>query len=95
MAHFGWPWHTEAVAITLHKANVHLELSGWAPRYVPDEVVREAEGRLADRVLFGLTPRSSTPARCWPDGRSACRPRPSPGWPGQRRPAARLEAGPP
>ena len=53
MAHFGWPWHTEAVAIALHKANVHLELSGWAPRYVPDEVVREAEGRLADRVLFG------------------------------------------
>ena len=23
MAHFGWPWHTEAVAIALHKANVH------------------------------------------------------------------------
>jgi predicted TIM-barrel fold metal-dependent hydrolase len=53
MAHFGWPWHLEAVAIALHKANVHLELSGWRPRYVPDEVVREAEGRLADRVLFG------------------------------------------
>ena len=53
MAHFGWPWHLEAVAIALHKANVHLELSGWAPRYVPDEVVREAEGRLSERVLFG------------------------------------------
>jgi uncharacterized protein len=32
---------------------VYLELSGWAPRYVPDEVVREIEGRLADRALFG------------------------------------------
>jgi uncharacterized protein len=53
MAHFGWPWHLEAVAIALHKANVYLELSGWAPRYVPDEVVREAEGRLTERVLFG------------------------------------------
>ncbi len=53
MAHFGWPWHLEAVAIALHKANVYLELSGWAPRYVPDEVVREAEGRLSERVLFG------------------------------------------
>ncbi len=53
MAHFGWPWHLEAVAIALHKSNVYLELSGWAPRYVPDEVVREAEGRLRDRVLFG------------------------------------------
>ena len=53
MAHFGWPWHLEAVAIALHKANVYLELSGWAPRYVPDEVVREAESRLRERVLFG------------------------------------------
>jgi uncharacterized protein len=53
MAHFGWPWHLEAVAIALHKANVYLELSGWGPRHVPDEVVREAEGRLADRVLWG------------------------------------------
>jgi uncharacterized protein len=53
MAHFGWPWHLEAVAIALHKSNVYLELSGWAPRYVPDEVVREVEGRLRDRVLFG------------------------------------------
>ena len=53
MAHFGWPWHLEAAAIALHKSNVYLELSGWAPRYVPDEVVREAEGRLGERVLFG------------------------------------------
>lgn len=53
MAHFGWPWHLEAIAIALHKTNVWLELSGWAPRYVPDEVVREVEGRLGDRVLFG------------------------------------------
>jgi uncharacterized protein len=53
MAHFGWPWHLEAIAIALHKTNVYLELSGWAPRYVPDEVVREIEGRLADRALFG------------------------------------------
>jgi uncharacterized protein len=53
MAHFGWPWHLEAIAIALHKTNVYLELSGWAPRYVPDEVIREIEGRLVDRALFG------------------------------------------
>jgi predicted TIM-barrel fold metal-dependent hydrolase len=53
MAHYGWPWHLEAVAIALHKANVYLEVSGWAPRRVPDEVVAEAEGRLGDRVLWG------------------------------------------
>ncbi len=53
MAHFGWPWHLEALAIALHKTNVHIELSGWAPRYVPAEVIHEAESRLRDRVLFG------------------------------------------
>ena len=54
MAHFGYPWHLEALAIALHKTNVHIELSGWAPRRVPEEVVREAEGRrLGDRVLWG------------------------------------------
>jgi len=53
MAHFGWPWHLEAIAIALHKTNVYLELSGWAPKYVPEELVREAEGRLGDRVLWG------------------------------------------
>jgi predicted TIM-barrel fold metal-dependent hydrolase len=52
-AHFGWPWHLECLAIALHKSNVWIELSGWAPRYLPPEVVREAEKRLNDRTLFG------------------------------------------
>lgn len=63
MAHFGWPWHLEAVAIALHKANVYLELSGWAPRHVPEEVVREAEGRLRDRVLWGSDAPFFTPEK--------------------------------
>jgi len=53
MAHFGWPWHTEAIAIALHKGNVWLEVSGWAPGRVPAEVVDAAERGLADRVLWG------------------------------------------
>jgi uncharacterized protein len=32
---------------------VWIELSGWAPRYLPPEVVREAGRRLNDRTLFG------------------------------------------
>ncbi|HVM10897.1 MAG TPA: amidohydrolase family protein, partial [Actinomycetota bacterium] len=36
-----------------HKANVWIELSGWAPRYLPREVVREAKKRLNERTLFG------------------------------------------
>jgi predicted TIM-barrel fold metal-dependent hydrolase len=52
-AHFGWPWFLECLAIAMHKSNVWVELSGWAPRYLPDEVVREAGKRLNDRTLFG------------------------------------------
>jgi predicted TIM-barrel fold metal-dependent hydrolase len=52
-AHFGWPWFQECLAIALHKSNVWIELSGWAPRYLPPEVVREAGARLSDRTLFG------------------------------------------
>jgi predicted TIM-barrel fold metal-dependent hydrolase len=52
-AHFGWPWFLECLAIALHKSNVWIELSGWAPRYLPPEVVREAGRRLSDRTLFG------------------------------------------
>ncbi|MBI4259463.1 MAG: amidohydrolase [Actinobacteria bacterium] len=52
-AHFGWPWFQECLAIALHKSNVWIELSGWAPRYLPPEVVREAGRRLSERTLFG------------------------------------------
>ncbi len=52
-AHFGWPWFLECLAIAMHKSNVWIELSGWAPRYLPPEVVREAGKRLNDRTLFG------------------------------------------
>lgn len=52
-AHFGWPWHLECLAIALHKSNVWIELSGWAPGYLPPEVVREAGKRLNERTLFG------------------------------------------
>jgi uncharacterized protein len=52
-AHFGWPWFTECLAIALHKSNVFIELSGWAPKYLPPEVVREIGKRLNAQTLFG------------------------------------------
>jgi uncharacterized protein len=52
-AHFGWPWFMECLAIALHKSNVFIELSGWAPKYLPAEVVREIGKRLNDQTLFG------------------------------------------
>jgi predicted TIM-barrel fold metal-dependent hydrolase len=53
MAHPAWPWIEEQIAVALHKPNVYLDLSGWAPRYIPKELVREADTRLRDKVLFG------------------------------------------
>ncbi len=63
-AHFGYPWHLELLAIALHKTNVWIDISGWAPRYIPDDVVREMRGRLQDRFLFGSDYPFIQPERC-------------------------------
>jgi predicted TIM-barrel fold metal-dependent hydrolase len=52
-AHPAFPWQLEMNAIALHKANVHIDLSGWAPKYFPPELVAEVRGRLQDKALFG------------------------------------------
>ena len=62
-AHFGWPWHTELIAMALHKTNIYIELSGWSPRYYPEELVREIGGRLQERTLFGSDYPFLKPAR--------------------------------
>ena len=35
MAHPAWPWVDEQVAVALHKPNVYIDLSGWAPLTSP------------------------------------------------------------
>jgi uncharacterized protein len=52
-AHFGFPWFQECLALALHKSNVFIELSGWAPKYLPQEVQREIGRRLNAQTLFG------------------------------------------
>jgi uncharacterized protein len=52
-AHPGWPWIDEMIAVALHKGNVSWELSGWAPKYLPDSLKREVRGRLRDKLMFG------------------------------------------
>ena len=52
-AHPAWPWHSEMLAVARHKANVYMDLSGWAPKYFPPEVVHYANSLLQDKVLFG------------------------------------------
>ncbi len=51
--HCGWPWHDELIALLLHKANVVMETSGWAPKYFPPALKREINSRLQDKVMFG------------------------------------------
>jgi predicted TIM-barrel fold metal-dependent hydrolase len=37
----------------LHKPNVHLDLSGWAPKYMSAEVRTHVNSRVQDKTLFG------------------------------------------
>lgn len=52
-AHPGWPWENELLAVARHKANVYIDLSGWAPKYFPESVVHYANTLLQDKCLFG------------------------------------------
>ena len=63
MAHPSWPWVEEQIAVALHKPNVYLDLSGWAPKYIPEVLIREANTRLSDKVLFGSDFPYLTPER--------------------------------
>ena len=53
MAHPSFPWQDEALAVATHKPLVHIDLSGWSPKYFSPQLVRYANTLLKDRVLFG------------------------------------------
>ena len=63
-AHFGWPWHLDLIAIALHQTNVYIDISGWSPKRIPPEVVRELKGRLAGQFLWGSDYPFIAPERC-------------------------------
>jgi hypothetical protein len=52
-AHPGWPWTEELLSVAVHKGNVYVDMSGWAPKYFPDPFVRHARTVLQDKMLFG------------------------------------------
>jgi predicted TIM-barrel fold metal-dependent hydrolase len=52
-AHPSWPWQAESLAIARHKLNFYIDLSGWAPKYFPRELVQQANSILQDKILFG------------------------------------------
>jgi len=53
IAHPSWPWQDEALSVCLHKPNVFIDLSGWSPKYFPEQLVRYANTRLRGKILFG------------------------------------------
>ena len=53
LAHFGWPWPDVAIAIALRNPNVFVDVSGWKPKYIPQNVLPYLNGILQDRFLFG------------------------------------------
>lgn len=63
-AHFGYPWHLELLAMALHKTNIYIDISGWAPRYIPSEVIRDLKGRLQNQFVFGSDYPFIQPQRC-------------------------------
>jgi predicted TIM-barrel fold metal-dependent hydrolase len=63
LAHPSFPWQDEALAVAIHKPNVHIDLSGWSPKYFPPQLVRYANTLLKDKVLFGSDYPVITPDR--------------------------------
>jgi uncharacterized protein len=53
LAHPSFPWQDEALSICLHKPNVHIDLSGWSPKYFPPSLVQHANTLLKKKMLFG------------------------------------------
>ncbi len=53
LAHPSFPWQDEALSVCLHKPNVYIDLSGWSPKYFPENLVRYANTLLKRKMLFG------------------------------------------
>jgi predicted TIM-barrel fold metal-dependent hydrolase len=63
IAHPSFPWQQEALAVAVHKERVYIDLSGWSPKYFPDELVHYANSLLKNKVLYGSDFPVLTPER--------------------------------
>lgn len=50
--HIGHPWHLETLALLQKHRNFYLMTSGWAPKYVPTEIVHFMNTRGSHRVMW-------------------------------------------
>jgi predicted TIM-barrel fold metal-dependent hydrolase len=63
LAHPSFPWQEEALSVAMHKAQVHIDLSGWAPKLFPPILVQYLNGPLRHKMLFGSDYPVLTPDR--------------------------------
>jgi predicted TIM-barrel fold metal-dependent hydrolase len=63
LAHPSFPWQDEALSVCLHKPRVHIDLSGWSPKYFPPILVQYANTLLKHKMLFGSDYPLLTPDR--------------------------------
>ena len=63
MAHPGWPWQDEQLAIAMHKENVFIDLSGWSPKYFHPLLVTYMAKMIPYKFLFGTDYPMLTPGR--------------------------------
>jgi predicted TIM-barrel fold metal-dependent hydrolase len=63
MAHPGWPWQNEQLAIATHKSNVFIDLSGWSPKYFQPLLVTYMTKMIPEKFLFGTDYPMLTPER--------------------------------
>jgi predicted TIM-barrel fold metal-dependent hydrolase len=52
MSHLGDPWISETIAMLIKHPNVHAMTAGWAPKYIPDEVLRFAQRRNPRKLMW-------------------------------------------
>jgi predicted TIM-barrel fold metal-dependent hydrolase len=63
LAHPSFPWQDEALSVAMHKSQVYIDLSGWAPKLFPPNLVQYVNGPLRDKALFGSDYPVLTPDR--------------------------------
>ena len=63
MAHPGWPWQDEQLAVAMHKENAFIDLSGWSPKYFQPLLVTYMAKLIPHKFLFGTDYPMLSPSR--------------------------------
>ena len=63
MAHPGWPWQDEQLAVAMHKENTFIDLSGWSPKYFQPPLVTYMAKLIPHKFLFGTDYPMLSPSR--------------------------------